>query len=528
MAGLSSRNLFSVVCIASLATLAVPGDAATVELDGTNITTLSAAVTAAYADSEPAVVNVTASSLTVADSEQIILDQPITINGDFNNDGPCDVLVDTASIGNASTTNVGKNFKHYIEVFADGVVNISDLRIHPNSDGNFGPNAQDDLLVGALKVARPTTGIGTYTFTRLEVSGSDSSDAFVDLATGDDLYNMEGVKKWGGHSSQNDQRFRARGTVQVEDYDGTGVANTIFDHCKFGLTYSAAFNLNMDAGTHQILGGVFGHSARDAIHVQGTGVTIKGTHDDRVRVVRSTNIAAANSHGIEAFNGADIDLIEYVDIAGVNTANCLSIQNGAHIAMIRYVRAMGKFTKDTNNHCVYITGDTCDVDAIENCTFHGNSLGNLGLIAMDIRPNVTNPIAVKDSIFTSENDGTNFGFVNVGPTDPAALPTFENCALPSDSLLGESLGTPPIAADPSVTIDTSTCINTSPHYALTLDDYDWSDNQGAGQPGNAAGNANVYRPTDTAYETAGSGGTPLYGAAGEPGAGIAISEWMLM
>lgn len=526
MAGFSSRNLFSVLCIASLATLAVPGEAATVELDGTNIATLSAAVAAAYADSDPAIINVTASSLTVADGQQILLDRAITINGDFNNDGPCDVLVDTQAIEDAPD-DLGKNRKFYIEVFAEGVVNISDLRIHPNTEGESGGNGQDDNRVLGLKVANPDANIGTYTFTRVEFSGSDSSDAFVELATGDDLYNMTGVKKWGG-TANGDAANRIRGLVQLQDNDGTGVANTVFDHCKFGLSYAPAINFNMTNGTHQILGGVYGHCGRDAIHVQSPGVTIKGTHDDRVRVVRSTNIAGANSHGIEAIDGADIDLIEYVDIAGVNTANCLSIRNGAHISMMRYVRAMGKFTKTTNNHVAYFTGETVAIDAIENCTFHGNSSGNLGLIAMAIQPSVTNSIAIKDSIFTSENDGIEFGFVNVGPTDPSALPTFENCALPSDGLIGESLGTPAIAADPSVTIDTSTCISVSPQYALTLDDYDWSDNQGAGQPGNAAGNANVYRPTEPAYDTAASGGTALTGGAGTSGSGIAISEWMLM
>jgi hypothetical protein len=203
----------------------------------------------------------------------------------------------------------------------------------------------------------------------------------------------------------------------------------------------------------------------------------------------------------------------------------LALQDG-HIGTIRFVRVLGKFTTDTNNHAVYITGATTDVDLIENCTFHANSTGASGNIPLAIQPSITQPIIVRDSIFTSLG-GANAGTVVIGPTD-SALPTITFSALPYDLVANESLTTPPLSGAGAAGTTTSSITTVSPIYALTLSDYDWSDNQGVGKPGNALGNANVLRPTNPAYNGAGTAGTRLNGGAGAPAAGIDSSEWMLM
>jgi len=515
----------------TFAALAASAPAAIIDLDGTTYKTLSEAVAAAYANEDGAdIINIKVNALPTADTGWIVLDKPIIINGDAENgdgDGtPCDLIADNGAIAAlAAQTDIGKA---YIVVNAPGDVFINDLRIHPLVDGVFNRSPNQQVL--GIRCQRPISGTDTghYTFKNVEVSGSDASGNFINLATGADLYNQTDVKHWAG-DNRGDNYALLNGVIQLDD-TGAGVYDTVLDHCKAGLGYGSALNMNAGAGTHQVLGGAYGHCGRDGIHVQGPGVTIRGTHDDRVRIIRSTNISAANSHGFEMHGGSEVSLLEYVDIAGVNTANCISV-SGGHLAKMSFVRAMGKFTTDTNNHVVYVNGATTQVDLVENCTFNGNSTGNFGYVPFQVMSTVPNSIEFKDSIFTcSAPDASSTPPPGTVTLQPVLTPpfSFTCCALPNDGYAGESLASTPLAGDGAATAIQTGIVSASPHYALTLSDYDWSDNQGAGIAGNGPGNANVFRPTNPVYNNAASGGARLNGGAGAAAAGIDASEWMLM
>src|SRR5687767_11568231 len=101
--GLALFSSCALAAVASAVTVAVPGDAAT----------LSAAVALTNADAVgPNVINISAASMT--DTAQIRILTPVTINGDANSDGPCDILVDSVTIEAAA--DVGRSGKSYIEV----------------------------------------------------------------------------------------------------------------------------------------------------------------------------------------------------------------------------------------------------------------------------------------------------------------------------------------------------------------------------------------------------------------------------
>src|SRR5688572_7226055 len=95
-------NFHGVLGVAALAGMTMLGSTAsaiTINVDGSNYTTLSAAVAAAYAaDDGEDIINLNVDQLAAADG-QILLNKPITINGDGNNnDIQCDLLVDMTSI----------------------------------------------------------------------------------------------------------------------------------------------------------------------------------------------------------------------------------------------------------------------------------------------------------------------------------------------------------------------------------------------------------------------------------------------
>jgi hypothetical protein len=215
--------------------------------------------------------------------------------------------------------------------------------------------------------------------------------------------------------------------------------------------------------------------------------------------------------------GGTVPLIEYVDIAGCNTANSLSLRDG-HITEINFVRGMGKFSPPTpNNEQVFISTAANAVDLVRNTTIVG--MGDPNANPMSIVAAVVNPIEFRDCIFTSESTLASLTL------NAAATLTFNNCAIPSDGTPGESLANPPITGT-NVPTQNGT-VSASPQYLLTLADYDWSDNQGASNVLNGAGNHNVLRPalTNTAYLTASSTGGRLTGGAGPDVASVA--DWEL-
>lgn len=137
-----------------------------------------------------------------------------------------------------------------------------------------------------------------------------------------------------------------------------------------------------------------------------------------------------------------------------------------------------------------------------------------------------NPIVFRDNIFTGSSTTSTIQIIST----TAGVATFDNCGIPTDGTVGESLATPPFsgagAVSPSLTVNNA--VSASPQYLLTLADYDWSDNQGASNPLNGAGNRNVLRPSfaNAAYLTSSSTGGRLTGGAGPDLAGI--DDWMMM
>lgn len=511
--------------VASLVALAMCGthaDAITINVDGSNHTTLSSAVAAAYAaDDGPDIINLNVDALAAADS-QILLDKPITINGDGNNnDVQCDLLVDMSGI--ISAADLGAAGKAYIEISAPGQVNISEIRMHPNSDGMLGDATNIVVAVRAFKPAN-AEDVGNYNLTKVHASGSDSANgnAYVPLETGNDLYNQASLFKWGGWAAQNDGNIAGHGVIQLANAGGAGIYNTVLDHCQAGLSYGAALNIPVEGGSTGVFGGLYGHCGRDGIRVSGTSATLQGTSNDRLRIVRNTNIAAANSHSVEVLAGGTVPLMEYVDTAGCLTSNGFVIRGG-HVDVMRYCRALGKLGDNPTNHALLL--NTADpVGVIEDCTIHGQ-----GGFTVGVQAAVVTPFDMVDTIFTHEGDA---GTSTVDNNATTGTVEYVNCAFPIDGEPNETLRNPPFSgnggpqdlSDPSVVSP----VLVSPDYLLTLADYDWSAAQGSTNPLNGPGNANVLRPSNSAYLTAGSGGTPLTGGAGPLVSGIDVGTWMLM
>lgn len=482
-------------------------------------TKLSTAVADAYSDSDPAIINITVDNL--AADTQIILDRPITINGDADNNGvQCDILVDV--VGIKAQANLGRDEKCYIEVQAAGDVTISDLKLHPNVTGVTGTNINN--LVDAIRMNRPYNlgDLGNYTLNRVYASGSDASNNYIDLETSADLYNSAGVKLWSGQNGSSARAIFQLTKGPDTDLDRAfGRYNATLNNCQAGLARGAAISIPAEEGVFVINGGLYGHSGEDAIRVSGATVSIKGTQTNRVRVVNVPNTPSVNGHGIEIADGT-IDVIEYVDVLTITTGNVIAKSGGSAVGTIRYVRGLGKSTP-TANATFYITGG--QLHNIHDVTMVGS--GN-NYNPLEIGTGFEGVLTFKDSIFSSENLGT----IRNANSDTSGNLTLTNCALPVDGVSGESLNTASpityITAPPTgggQLFETGT-VTVSPNYLLTRADYDWSAAQGSGNPLNGAGNANVLRPSNAAYDVASSTGGKLTGGAGPAAAGI--SDWMLM
>ncbi len=528
----TSRLAGTAAIVSCMLTLS-DANAITVTIDGISSPTLlsDAVDTCMSSTAGPHVINITTDTLSVPD-RQVVITQPVTINGDANNnDIPCDILADMTNIRAGVDAGI-QGFKSYIEIQATGLVAINDLNIHPNDDGAFsGFNNSPANNVSGIRLFKPAlaSDTGTYNLTNVGVSGSDANDVYLPVGNGADLYNA-GTKRWAGlgPADANEVNHVKHGAIHFSDNAvGLGSVVSTLDHCEAGLSKGCALSITAPDTTVQVLGGVYGHCARDGIRVAGSNVTIKGTSTDRVRVLRSTNIEGGNAHTIEIVGGGVVPLLEYVDVAGESSGNGIAVRDG-EITEISHLRVLGKFPEtDPRNHAVILASAASKVGVVRDSTIHGHGspIGD----PLGINADVVNPVQFQDTIFTSFYTTET---IFVGSTTPAVA-TFDNCALTSDGLEGESMADPAITGPdsglpfPGVVV-INNAIYTSPQYLLTLEDYDWSDTQGATDPLNGPGNHNVLRPSNVAYLTAGTGGTPLTGGAGPLLSGIDAGTWMLM
>jgi len=524
------RNMLSV---SGLVAMATAGHAVTINVDGINHATLSSAVAAAYqTDDGPDIINITTNTLSLADPNQIILDKPIVINGDAENTGagdgvPCDILVDMGGIRDAA--DAGLPYKSYIEVQVAGSVDINNIRIRPNANGSYAAIANEIANnVSGIRVHLPAGSgeLGNYTFTKVAVTAArGAANNYVAMDDGADLF-ANNTKKWAGLNGSNDLNIAKHAAFHLSsEAGGLGSVKLVLDHCHIGLSRGCGLSVNGPVSEParvdlEIKGGVYGHTARDAIRIANATAKIQGTQNDRVRVLRAANIAADNSHSIEIIDSI-VPIIEYVDSAGCNTANGFSIRGAAtNVTEIAYCRGMGRFlqpAENITNEQLYMTGNS-RVDLIRDCTFHG-----LGANPNPVHINSAGlPLIFRDCIFTSDNSGT----VRVSAAEPNIV-TLTNCALPTDLVTSETLANPPLSGA-GIPVVVSP-VSVSPLYQLTLSGYDWSDAQGVGNPSNGAGNKNVLRPSNSAYNSASSTlGTLTGGAGPDSTAGIEEAVWMLM
>jgi len=491
----------------------VPANAATITIDGSTVTKLSAAVAQVQAmGSGPHVINITTDN--IIDDAPVYITQAVTIVGDADGNGnKCDILVDISALRDVSSPAPGTATERaYITVQTTATVEISDLQIHPDEDGVESADPADQKVDAVRLLKALETGTGQYNFRRVFISGSDADNKYVPLDTGDDIYSLT-PKKWSGGATGNS-------VVQASNQGSPGTYGVLFDHCHIGLGKASAMNfITSGAGQRRIVGGVFGHCGTDGIRASGTAVRIQGTVTDRVRVIRSTNISGGDAHAIEAAGG-NIPLLEYVDIACFNTANALKLASNG-IINGNYIRVLGKYNSG-NNAAAYLTGT--GQFTLTNSTVVGYGNNNNPYQA---DANFAGTSTLRDCIFTSQNLGQMIFSRTAAGTN---VPVVEYCAIPTDGTTSESLHTStPLTGNIAESVTPVNSVTVSPNYMLTLEDYDWSDNQGANQPGNGAGNRNVLRPTNTAYAAASSVAGFLTGGAG-PAAPASISAdiWMLM
>jgi len=518
------RNYLLFATVALVGAASAPAFAKTVTIDSSSANKkLSVAVADAYAAEDgPDIINIHIDQLDL-DTTEIVLDKPITINGDADGNGnKADILVDVSAIKAAAT--VGDAARCYIEIQSPGDVAISDLQIHPNFDNDVATGtANDDQLVDAIRMNRhlDQTTTPTHSLTRVWISGSDSDDNFVRLDNKDALYAMDGVKRW---SRQNTASSRGVINIAKATTFGIGNYNAVLTDCHSGLGMGEALNIPAEGGVVTVNSGLYGHSGNNGIRVSGAIVSLIGNRTNRLRIVNVPNINASNSHGI--FNAtATFGTVEYVDIASINTGRNIQI-NGNITMPLKHSRLMGKFTS-TQNTPLYFTNVNSKINA-EGVTIVGSGTNASGQNPMEFQEGMgtAGNCFFTNCIFTSEN----LGYINNRNLDNTGHLTFTNCALPTDNTAGESLRvTDPINVPAGTNNFTVTnAVITSPQYMLTRDDYDWSEAQGHGKPGNGQGNVNVYRPSNPAYAAAATGGAPLVGGAGQLPAGIAFEQWMLM
>lgn len=489
----------------------------TITVDGTNPPLLlsEAVATAMATDDGPDIINITTDNLPTADG-QIIISKPLVINGDADNNGtPCDLLYDMTTNAVAANPDLGYAGKRFFEIQATGDVEINNLRMRPNDQGPNPALANIFNYNGAVAIFKPVgaSDVSNVTLTKVYISGSATSGGgYVNLETGNDIYSN---RRWGGFNGATDANIALASALLISDLNGAGTLHTVLDHCQVGLSRGGAVSVLSDGlSTTQIKGGLFGHCGRDGLRLGGGTISVEGTAEDRVRIVRNTNITADNSHCIEVVNANTVvSSIAYVDAAGCLTSNGISVRGGV-VNEISHFRVLGRMGATPTNEGFYANGG--NILLVRDSTVNSAD-GNTNANPMHLANTYLSPIVFRDSIFTSNN----LGILNLNL--PAGA-TFNNCGVPTDGVVGESLATTPFGGTGGGTFTNS--VSASPGYLLRLPDYDWGPTQGSGNPLNGVGNANVLRPSSAAYDTASSSGGKLTGGAGPAPAGI--SEWMLM
>jgi len=290
---------------------------ATVDVDGTQIKTLSAAITQAQeADDGPHVINIKVDALPTPDGG-IVVTEPVTVNGDADGNGEkCDILANIEAL-QATEDQEGLLGKAFIKLYSAGNVVINDIKIHPNADGT---KVTDSELVDGIRVFCPKSGkdVGNYVLNRVWISGSDGNngDKYVPLDTADDLYAKPGIKMWSRQNTMGNRgvihcanRKRAKGDGERGEY------NLTLNDCHVGLGRGVAMNFTANSGKHEINGGIYGHCGVSAIRISGNVISLTGSKDNRLRLVRGNNFPAKGDNQLIAYTPkAQVDKIEFVDL----------------------------------------------------------------------------------------------------------------------------------------------------------------------------------------------------------------------
>lgn len=310
-------TLLSAFAVLALLAGQTPVSAATVDVDGNSVKTLSAAIAQAEAaDDGPHVINLKTDALSTADGP-IIISEPVTINGDGNSNGEkCDILVDIAGIQNSPPDEILLG-RAYIKLHSAGSVIINDIKIHPNADGNT--NAESDF-VDAIRVFCPSgrNQTGNYELNRVWISGSDKNNGYISLENETDLYNQQGNKLWSRQASLGNRGIIhcANRKANNKEAEERGEYNLTLNDCQVGLGRGVAFNFTSSSGTHKISGGLFGHCGAEAIRIAGNTISLTKSSDSRLKVIRAVNNsnAAQNSNIISFSPKAGVDKIDGMDV----------------------------------------------------------------------------------------------------------------------------------------------------------------------------------------------------------------------
>jgi len=520
------------ISVAACMTVPFAATAVTVEVNDTNpetltsYQTLKAAVT--YLNGQgagPHTININDNELRNVGETQMLVNVPMTINGDGENSGagdgtPCDILAQVVAIeAEANIGETGGNTKAYIEIKTPGTVIIRNLRIHTNSTSNLSGTG----AVSGFQIFKPTTTgeIGDYTLDNVWVSGSTAADGFVNLDTSTDLYADANLKKWGRYlvgdttSAAGDNV----GPIVFKNGSGTGTYNAHLKNCHAGLSNSIALGVNCSSDCSvTITGGLYGHSYRDGIHADGPTLSFTGSLTNRVRVVRAPGQASVDAHAVELVN-CTIPAFEYVDVASSLTGQCLKFSS-SQVTSMQFCRVLGKLVAG-NNPLVLIQGSS-GLPSVQHCTFVSSANSNLPL---QVNATTTGNINFTNCIFTSHAGGT----VQANNDDTLnAVQSFLNCALPITGEADEILANPPVTntnASGFIAPQTNS-MTESPNYVKVLADYDWSQ-AAVSIDGSVttAGNPDVLRPSNANYATAGTSSSALVGGAGPAPAGSSVADW---
>src|SRR5690606_6622727 len=125
---------------------------------------------------------------------------------------------------------------------------------------------------------------------------------------------------------------------------------------------------------------------------------------------------------------------------------------------------------------------TTFTNPITDCTFVGSGTHTTPFF---VHGNISGTMSLKDSIFVSRSATAviqaNNDDPGTGPT-PDGIQGFDYCAIPEDGLANETLlvGDPIQGSGESYFPAPTNSVSVSPQFMLNLPEYDWSDNQGAG------------------------------------------------